>query len=182
MNAFNTLKKTPFFVWSFALLFVFFVYISSAGVKPKVSASGSLVDGLKAVVSFPKSAYKAGELISPLYQIQNTTKTNITIWQCGFYPNHRLELKNAQGREVTMTARGKEATALFAPAGPRRKNLPVILAPGESVAVDGPEDLLALFSLENPGSFYFRIIYQEVSDTWSGRLDSNWAVFQILPP
>ena len=80
------------------------------------------------------------------------------------------------------SARGKEVGALFDPAGPRRKNLPVILAPGEMTKVDGPENLLQLFRLENAGRFYFRIIYEEVSDTWSGRLESNWAAFQILPP
>jgi hypothetical protein len=143
---------------------------------------GSEVDGLRSRITLERSAVRAGEPVRVAYVVRNVSDTERTVWHCGFWPNHRIIVRDEVGNEPPLTNLGREARAAFDPTGKRRKNFPVRLYPGTKDVSQGSYDLTTLFDLSRPGNYSVQYVYEESQAGWSGRLESNIASFRVSPP
>jgi hypothetical protein len=112
----------------------------------------------------------AGQPIEVSFRIKNLSDKERVVWNCGFWPNHRLEVTDAAGAEVPLTQSGQLMKSAFAPTGPRRKNIAVRLAPGD-IDVQLPKlDLRPLFNF-GPGTYHLRCLYHDGEvQVWSNPL------------
>ena len=141
---------------------------------------GREVGGLRARVVLPASSYRLGVSIVPAFEIRNVSDVSVSVWEASFWPNHRLTVTDDIGAELALTALGERARELFSPAGPRRKNLAVIIPPGGVHAVTVPSGLTELFVLDRPGTYRVSVEYEECPETWSGHLVPPPVEFQIV--
>ena len=85
--------------------------------------------------------------------------------------------------EVPLTPAGKAGRSAFSPAGPRTKNVPVTLDPGQ-VDKTPPAfdfDLASFFVLTTPGKYTVQYIYEEdQKEGWKGKLESNVMQIAVL--
>lgn len=140
----------------------------------------SATTGLQAIVRLPQTRFAVGKAIVPIFIIKNLSERRITIWQCGFWCNHLVIVKNANGKAVPLTDLGKITRQRFSPDGPRRKNLPIYLAPGSENEVVIPQSLTAIYELSKTGNYTIQIIYEDRGEGWQGRLPSNVLKFEIF--
>lgn len=94
------------------------------------------------------------------YEIQNVGGQPATIWLCGFWPNHRVDVVMLDGEEVELTPLGEERREAFAPLGGRDKSAPRVLAPDEVYSAFEPIDVGRLIVLPRRG-FRATVVYQE---------------------
>jgi hypothetical protein len=140
---------------------------------------GAEVAGLRAKVSLVRTRFAVGEAIIPTFSIKNVSKSQLTIWQPGFWFNHLVIVKDANEKEVPLTELGEATRRAFSPSGPRRKYLPIDLAPGGENTVEVPQDITLLYDLSKSGYYTIQIIYEEQGEGWQGRLPSNILKFGI---
>lgn len=121
---------------------------------------------------------QVGEKILAHYQIKNVSKEKQVVWHSGFWPNHQIVVKDAAGKAVALTSAGKEQRQAFAPGGPRDKNVPVTLEPGQTDDAWEVYDLRQFFVLDKPGRYYVQYVYEESQPGGrKGRLESNvWTI------
>jgi hypothetical protein len=157
-------------------------HIDSLAMKNHSQAGeyGAEIVGLRAKVSLVRTRYAVGEAIIPTFSIKNVSKSQLTIWQPGFWFNHLVNIKDANEKEVSLTELGEVARRAFSPGGLRRKNLPIDLAPGDENTVEVPQDITSLYDLSKPSYYTIQIIYEERGEGWQGRLPSNVLRFEVF--
>jgi hypothetical protein len=121
---------------------------------------GAAAHGLTASLAADKLTFATDQPVEVRFRIKNVADKEQTVWNCGFWPNHRLEMTDAQGAEVPMTEKGKQTKAAFAPTGPRRKTIPVTLAPAAMDEQTPKLDLRQYFQIA-PGTYRVRCLYHE---------------------
>jgi hypothetical protein len=141
---------------------------------------GHEVKGLRARVSLAKQKYQVGEPIKVHYQVKNVSKEEQTLWHSGFWLNHLILVKDADGKEPPLTAFGQQCRRAFSPGGERSKNVPVKVAAGGEDAAYEPYDLTKLHDLSRPGRYTVQYVYEEKQGGWEGRLPSNVAAFEVV--
>ncbi|GGA36234.1 hypothetical protein [Okeania sp. KiyG1] len=141
---------------------------------------GAEVAGLRARVSLIQTRFAVGEAIIPTFSIKNVSKKQLTIWQPGFWFNHLVIVKDINDKEIPLTELGEATRRAFSPGGPRRKNLPIDLAPGDENTVEVPQDITLLYELLKPSYYTIQIIYEEQGEGWQGKLPSNVLRFEVF--
>ena len=81
------------------------------------------------------------------------------MWHSGFWPNHLILVKDADGKEPPLTAFGRQCRKAFSPGGERGKNFPVKVAAGGEDAAYEKYDLTRHFDLSAPGRYTVRASY-----------------------
>src|SRR5262249_19213000 len=143
---------------------------------------GDEVQGLRARVSLAKEKFPVGVPIEVKDVVKNVSKEEQTLWHSGFWPNHLVIVRNADGKEPALTEFGQQRRKAFSPGGERFKNVPVkVRAGGEDTAYE-QYDLTKLYDLSTPGRYTVQYVYEEKQGGWDGRLPSNEAPFAVHPP
>lgn len=101
-----------------------------------------------------------GEYIQIQYKVENRSDQPITIWNCGFWPNHQIIIMDQSNSELPLTEKGLLYRQTFQPHGTRKKNIPVVIKPKESHSVVIPLDLTSLYQL-TPGDYILQVIYED---------------------
>lgn len=121
-------------------------------------------------------AVEVGASLLLIYEIQNNGSSPVGIWHSGFWPNHRILVRDAKGEEAPLTPFGKTAVEAFDPRGAREKNVEWPLEPGAIDATEGAYDLAKLYELTLPGRYSVRVDYEEEI-----LVRSNTLTFWLLP-
>lgn len=121
---------------------------------------GEAAHGLAASLTASQAVFPSGQAVEVRYRIKNVSGREVTVWNSGFWPNHRLVVVDERDVEIALTEAGKEALAAFDPNGPRRKNIAVPLAPGAIDVQYASLDLRRYFQL-TPGKYRARCLYHE---------------------
>jgi WD40 repeat protein len=150
------------------------------GPPPPPGDFGTEVRGLRARVALAKQAYTAGEPIRVTYTVKNVSPVKQVLWHSGFWPNHLILVRKADGQEAPLTFAGGQGRQAFSPGGERSKNVEVELTPGGEDATEGGYDLTTLFDLSAPGRYTVQYVYEEKQGGWEGRLVSNVATFEVV--
>src|SRR5262249_5864251 len=140
---------------------------------------GPEVAGLRAKVTLRRQKFTALEPIEPDYVIKNVSPVEQVIWHSSFFLNHLVLVRDASGKEPPLTAAGERPLAMLPPGGPRSRNVPETLKPGEASVASGRVDLTALYDF-TPGRYTVQYVYEERLGGWEGRLPSNEAAFEVL--
>ena len=143
---------------------------------------GPEVNGLRAKVSLARKQFGVHEPIVPQYVVENVSQVEQTLWHSGFWPNHQILLRDAGGNEPPLTAEGQARRHAFSPGGPRDKNAPWKLKASQQDDTEGQYDLATLYDLSKPGRYAVQYVYEEKQGGWEGRLASNEAEFEVVPP
>lgn len=137
---------------------------------PSPQQWGEAAHGLAASLAAERLTFPAGQPVEVCYRIKNVSEKEQILWNCGFWPNHRLVMTDAAGVEVPLTEAGQLMQSAFDPTGPRRKNIPVRLAPAGIDAQLPKLDLRQLFKLES-GTYRIRCLYHDGAvQVWSNSL------------
>jgi RNA polymerase sigma factor (sigma-70 family) len=146
---------------------------------PVADDFGAEVKGLRAKLTLPKAKFAIGEAIEVKYELKNVSKDEQTVWHSGFWANHLIVVKDADGKEPALTEFGKRLRKAFSPGGERGKNAPVKVPPGGEDAAYERYDLTWLYNLTKSGRYTVQYIYEEKQGGWEGRLPSNEAAFEF---
>ncbi len=148
------------------------------GAAADADGFGAEVGGLRSRITLPREKFTVGEAIPVTYVIKNFSKDEQTTWHSGFWPNHMIVVKDADGKEPPLTERGRQVRKAFAPEGGRDKNAPVKLKPGAEDSAWTKYDLQELYDLSKPGRYTVQYVYQE--GALANRLPSNVVNFEIV--
>jgi hypothetical protein len=128
--------------------------------------------------SLPRRQFHAGEPIKLSLHFTNLSDQPVTIWQSGFWPNHRVLLTDEEGREPPLTNEGRERLAAFSPEGERSKNVPRVLQAGRSMVEMRSLDLTELYEVKK-GRYRVRVTYHDLQGPTPLRLISNTLAFEV---
>jgi RNA polymerase sigma factor (sigma-70 family) len=146
---------------------------------PAADDFGAEVKGLRAKVTLAKAKFALGEAIEVKYVVKNDSKEEQTVWHSGFWSNHLILVKDADGKEPDLTDFGKALRKAFSPGGERGKSAPVkVPAGGEDPAYEN-YDVTWLYNISKSGRYTVQYIYEEKQGGWEGRLPSNEAAFEF---
>lgn len=120
---------------------------------------GNETGGLIASLNADKTLFHPEEPILVRFQIKNISDRPQTVWHSGFWPNHRLIVKDSKGDNVPLTALGEQTRAVFGSDTLRRKNFAVTLAPGKIDTPYGPYDLRNYFQIGDSATLRVRCLY-----------------------
>jgi len=134
--------------------------------------------GLRSRIWVDRKAFGLHDTVSVHYAIQNVSKTEQVVWHSGFWPNNRIEVTGPSGAPAALTELGKQARKSFSPGGPREKNVPVSLKPGETDSAWHPFNLRDYFVMDAAGAYLVRYIYQEPGVT----VTSNRLTIDVKAP
>ena len=161
--------------------------------QPESRKIAPLPGEVVAEVTLPARRFASGEKIPFAFKITNNSPRTVTLWSSGFWPNHLVEVRDAAGRLLPATPEGQLRSRSFAPGGPRRKNAPIKLGPGESwPKLKGGEDparrtefddsfgLDGLFEFQ-AGTFTVRVTYHDDSPPTPLKLLSREVKFEVIP-
>jgi uncharacterized protein (TIGR03067 family) len=154
-----------------------------APIPPPVPARedfGPEVKGLRAKVSLVKNKVEVGAAVLAAYVVKNVSREEQTLWHSGFWPNHLIVVKDADGKEPPLTEHGKERRRVFSPGGERLRNVAVKVPAGGEDAAYEKYDLTRHYDLSRPGRYTVQYVYEEKQGGWEGRLPSNEAAFEIV--
>jgi uncharacterized protein (TIGR03067 family) len=149
------------------------------GLPPK-EIFGRLVNGLRATITLPKTKFEVGEAIPVTYVVKNFSKTEQTLWHCGFWPNHEVDVLDFVGNAPPLTEFGRQCRKAFAPGGERLRNVAVKVPADGADAAYEKYDLTKLYDLSKPGRYIVLYTYEEKHGGWEGRLESNEATFEVV--
>jgi|GEM_PF-3409414 len=141
---------------------------------------GMPVKGLSANITMAKDQYKVGDPIPVIYTKMNVSMDqDIDVWDAGFWPNHKIFVRDKDGNDVDPTAKGEKLAKAFAPGGDRDKNLKATIGPRMTRSPLERYNLQELFKLDTPGTYSVQIVYEEYKGGWEGRLWSNPYKFTV---
>jgi hypothetical protein len=140
---------------------------------------GDEVNGLRSKISLATQNFLIGERIDVKYKVKNVSSGEQIIWHSGFWPNHLMLVRDADGKEPPLTWMGQRYREAFSPGGPRDKNAPVAVPPGGEDAAYEEYDLTKLYELIKAGTYTVQYIYDEEQGGWEGRLKSNMVAFEL---
>ena len=136
---------------------------------------GNETGGLIASLSAEKRQFRPGEPILISFQLKNVSEQPQVVFHSGFWPNHRLSVKDARGYNIPLTALGKETRAVFGSDTPRRKNFAVTLAPDQIDTSYGPYNLRDYFQIDDSATLYVRCLYAQ----GSVQVSSNELIIEV---
>jgi hypothetical protein len=128
---------------------------------PALKGWGKPANGLASKIAAEKAEFKVGEKIFLRYQIKNAADEERTVWHSGFWPNHKIVVLDSTGVEVALTPLGRDRRNAFTPGGPRDKNVPMKLAPGDVDDAWVSYDLREMFILDSPGKYTVQYRFEE---------------------
>jgi RNA polymerase sigma factor (sigma-70 family) len=146
---------------------------------PAADDFGPEIKGLRAKITLARAKFAVGEAIEVRYVVKNVSKEEQTVWHSGFWPNHLILVKDADGKEPALTEFGKERREAFSPGGVRKKSTPVDVPPGGEDAAYEKVDIARLYNMSKSGRYTVQYIYEEKLGGWEGRLPSNEATFEF---
>lgn len=141
---------------------------------------GPEVKGLRARITLAKQKFVIGEPIDVKYVVKNVSKVEQVLWHSGFWANHLVLVRDADGKELPLNWTGERQRQAFSPGGERGKNVPWPLPSGEVDAAEGNYDLTSFYFLTRPGKYTVQYIYEEKQGRWEGRLPSNTVSFELV--
>ena len=125
-----------------------------AGPRPKEPAKAC-----ELVTSLASKSFKPGGAIDLSKEFKNDTASAVTFWECGFWPNHRVTVKDGRGVEPKLTDHGRKTRGQFLKGSDL--TIPVLLKPGMSYDYGKWRlDLTTLYTLP-PGDYTVEILYHE---------------------
>ena len=130
-------------------------------------------------IRLTNTKFSINEPILVFYDIQNISKDTVTIWHSGFWPNNKIVATDSNNIEVPRTEWGKMTLSAFSPGGPRLKNYPVRLAPGEIDSAYEKYDLQYHFIFEKGGVYNVTYYYHEMQSKAEIKVQSNTVKIQI---
>lgn len=122
---------------------------------------GAEVQGLRSRIWVDRAVFGPRDSITVHYEIQNASKAEKVIWHSGFWPNHRIDVTGPSGEPAALTPLGEQARKSFSPGGPREKNVPVPLKPGETDSAWPTFKLRDYFVMDAAGAYLVWYTYQE---------------------
>lgn len=125
-----------------------------------------------------RAVYKRHEPVPIRTIYQNAACLPVTLWMSGFWPNHQILVTQAGGMDVGLTELGRECRDAYNPAGPRRKNYPVVLEAGRAYVDPAEIDLSQYFHLQK-GEYKVRVIYDDRQGPTPTRIMTPWLDFSI---
>jgi hypothetical protein len=131
------------------------------------------------IVRLSKTAYKYGETILAEIEYKNQTDHDLTIWSCGFCPNHQVIVKDEAGVSPPLTTRGEKCRDAFAPAGGRDKNYPIVIEPGKAHLATGKVDVTSFYQLEWGKRYTLEIVYDDRLEPTPLTLTSKPVTFEV---
>ena len=129
-------------------------------------------------MNLPKRSFHLGESIVPSLTFQNLAKTDVTIWNSGFWRNHKLVLSNNDGKEPSLTEAGQAARTAFLPAGGRDKNMPVVVVAKSTRNLAYKIDIAKYYRFPK-GNYELRILYHDEQEPNPMKLESNVVKFAV---
>ena len=121
-----------------------------------------------------KKYFSAGDPILISYSIKNISRDTVIIWDCGFWCNNKIEVTDKNNIELSRTNWGKTTLSAFSPGGgPRNKNVPVVLAPGQTDAAYEQYDLKDQFLFKVAGDYIVRYFYDDMNGNTEIKIESN---------
>lgn len=132
-------------------------------IEPSTETWGLPACGLTSSLTTIKERAAHNEPLLLRYRVKNVSQKNRVLWQSGFWPNHRLIAKDAEGLPLPLTQRGREVRAAFAPNGSRRKTFAVSLLPGAIEDTFAIIDLREFFDVNRVRELHICCIYHEGS-------------------
>jgi hypothetical protein len=130
------------------------------------------------VVRLPETAYAVGKPIVPAIEFRNRTDHDVTIWSCGFWPNHKVVVRDKEGREPPLTAGGEQRRRSFAPGGGRDKSAPILVKSGDDYQYCININIYDLYRL-SPGRYELEVTYDDESPPSPLRLTSRHVEFVV---
>ena len=130
--------------------------------------------GVELVASLPKKVFDRGEAIELSLEFRNDSDSPVTFVECGFWPNHRVVVKDKQGHEAELTEEGRRRRT----SGSDRSG-PIVIKPGKSFDYGKhPVDLAPLYTLP-PGDYTVRVTYDEPSPSARMKVSSKSIDFTV---
>lgn len=123
----------------------------------------------------------AGKPLRLTITVKNTSTNALKLPHAGLWPAYlRFVVKNAEGKELTLTETGKKALDPKETArgkiGPPELPLPT----NSTISSFGGNDLAELFDLSKPGRYTVQVIYEETDgEGWHGKAASNTVEFEV---
>ncbi len=143
------------------------------------SGYGQPSKGMASLITLEAGTFELGSPIPLYYKKRNISDAPITIWNSGFWPNHRIRVCDSIGRLIKLTDFGRVRYEAFDPGGERSKNYPSTIAPGTIDDSASPQDLAKLYEVTERGTYSVQVVYEEYQGDWEGQLWSNVIVFTI---
>lgn len=134
--------------------------------------------GMIYTVSLATTTFRHSEPIRLEAKFENGSRAPVTIWISGFWPNHRVVVKDKAGQEPALTKEGEARRKAFAPQGGRDKNAPHILNPGEIYRDSIEVDLNRLYRL-GPSHYTVEVTYEDDQGPTPLRVTSKAISFEI---
>jgi HEAT repeat protein len=145
-------------------------------------AWGEAKAGLACSISAEKTTYRPGEPIPVRFDLNNVSEKSITVWHCGFWPNHKWIVQDEAGRDLRLTGRGRLCRDRYGPDTPRRKNAPFVVQPDNLDASYGPYDLREHFEIPDDATIHVRCVYlHNAAGKWV-EISSNTLALKVERP
>jgi hypothetical protein len=107
---------------------------------------GEPVAGLSCAITLAATTFGPGEPVVLTVALRNTSDTEQTVWNRGFWPNHGVIVTDQTGAEAALTDQGRLARQAFR-RGEARKSIPIHLKPGEVKLPSATVDLATHYQL-----------------------------------
>ncbi len=130
------------------------------------------------VVSLPREVFRPGEPIKASIEFRNLAGPEVTIWISGFWPNHKVVVKDEAGVEPPLTDLGKRGRQAFSPGGGRDKNYPHIVKRGGKYSIAANANIAELYDL-TPGKYRLEVTYDDEQGPTPLRITSSSVEFQV---
>jgi RNA polymerase sigma-70 factor (ECF subfamily) len=144
---------------------------------------GPEVEGLRAKVTLAREKFEVGEATLVKYVVNNVSHAEQVIWHRGFWPNHVLVVKDADGKEPPLTEFGSQCRKAFSPNRTHGgKRVPVKVPPGGEDGAYEEYDLTKHFHISRPGRYTVQYLYddRQPEGGWAGQLPSNVVAFEVV--
>lgn len=138
--------------------------------------------GLACSISAEKTTYQPGEAIPVRFDLKNVSDKPITVWHCGFWPNHRWVVQDPTGQDLKLTAHGRLCRDRYGPDTPRRKNAPFVVRPGKTDASFGPYDMREHFEIPDDVPIRVQCVYLHSADGKWIEITSNTLSLTVEQP
>lgn len=106
-------------------------------------------------------------------KFQNIGKSDLEIWESGFWPNTLLTCHDEAGISPPTTVEGQRLLNAFNPGGSRDKNVSIRLKPFQ-VHNGDPVLLERVFVMDPAKTYFVSAVYEERAESgWGGRVGTN---------
>ena len=120
---------------------------------------GEVCGGLQSRIWVEGDGFLPGDAISVHYVIKNAAEQPKRIWHNGFWPSNRIDVTDAAGKPVALTALGEARRKNFG--GPVEKNYSVTVKPGDVDDAFPVLNLCEYFDMKAPGTYTVQYTYKK---------------------